>query len=106
MDAFFYILIATFLISLTAFVGVLILFLKENILNKLLLILVAFAAGALIGGAFLHLLPEAIAEVGAEKEALLKIFLFLLLGFCVFFILENYKKYRHRLLIGRQNVNL
>jgi zinc and cadmium transporter len=56
------ILISTFLISLIAFIGALTLFLKEKLLNKILLILVAFAAGSLIGGAFLHLLPEAILE--------------------------------------------
>ncbi|MDP1538983.1 MAG: ZIP family metal transporter, partial [bacterium] len=81
MDILLYILISTFLISLIAFVGAVILFLKEEFLNKILLILVSFAAGALIGGAFLHLIPEAIEKVGAEEASLLKIFLFLLLGF-------------------------
>ncbi len=95
MSVFFYILISTFLISLIAFVGAVILFLKEEFLDKILLILVSFAAGALIGGAFLHLLPETIEEKGMEEGFLLKIFLFLIFGFCAFFILENSIKWHH-----------
>ena len=52
MEVFIYILISTFLISLIAFIGAVILFLKEEFLDKILLILVSFAAGALIGSAF------------------------------------------------------
>ena len=90
-----YILIATFLISIISFIGALTLFLKEELLNKILLILVAFSAGALIGGAFLHLIPEAIQKVGIEETQLLKIFLYLLLGFSVFFILEQFINWHH-----------
>jgi len=90
-----YILGSTFLISLIAFVGVLTLFLKEKLLNKILLVLVSLSAGALIGGAFLHLLPEAILKVGADADALLNIFLYLLLGFCIFFILEQFIRWHH-----------
>ncbi len=95
MDVFLYILISTFLISLIAFIGAVILFLKEEFLDKILLILVSFSAGALIGSAFLHLIPEAIEKAGAEDPAILKIFLFLLFGFCAFFILENSIKWHH-----------
>jgi len=86
---------ATFLISLIAFVGALTLFLKEKLLNKILLVLVAFSAGALIGGAFLHLMPEAIVKVGIDESSILNVFLYLLLGFCVFFILEQLIRWHH-----------
>jgi len=86
---------ATFLISLIAFVGALTLFLKEKLLNKILLVLVAFSAGALIGGAFLHLMPEAIVKVGIDEFSILNVFLYLLLGFCVFFILEQLIRWHH-----------
>ena len=95
MSILFYIIVSTFLISLIAFIGAVILFLKEELLNKILLILVSFAAGALIGSAFLHLIPEAIEEVGIEEESLLRVFLYLLFGFCAFFILENFIKWHH-----------
>lgn len=85
------ILVATFVVSLIAFVGVLTFFLKKELLNKALLVLVALSAGGLLGGAFLHLLPEAIEEAGAT----LVIFLYLLLGFCLFFVLEQFLLWRH-----------
>lgn len=90
-----YILISTGSISLIAFIGALTLFLKERILDKVLLFLVSFSAGALIGGAFLHLVPEAIEQVGIEGDSILSIFLYLLLGFCIFFILEQFIKWHH-----------
>lgn len=98
MDTLMWILGSTFLISLISFVGALTLFLKEKLLNKILLILVALSAGALIGGAFLHLLPEAILEMSeksANPDYILNIFLFLLLGFCMFFILEQFIRWHH-----------
>jgi len=90
-----YILIATFLISAIAFIGALTLFLKQELLNKVLLILVSFSAGALIGGAFLHLIPEAIIKVGIEEGEILKVFLYLIFGFAVFFILEQFISWHH-----------
>lgn len=93
MEVLFYILFSTFLISLISFVGVLTLFFKERLLNKIILILVAFSAGALMGGAFFHLIPEVLTEV--KKDEILKLFSFLILGFCTFFILENFISWHH-----------
>ncbi|XOB40397.1 MAG: ZIP family metal transporter [Candidatus Nealsonbacteria bacterium] len=93
MTILFYIIVSTFLISLTAFAGTLTLFLKEKLLDKVLLVLVAFSAGALMGGAFLHLIPEAIEKT--ESDQVFNLFLYLLFGFCTFFILENFLKWHH-----------
>jgi len=95
MTTFIWILVATFSISLVAFIGALTLFLKEKILDKILLLLVAFSAGALIGGAFLHLIPEAVNKVGAKESSILEIFLYLIFGFCSFFILEQFIGWHH-----------
>jgi zinc and cadmium transporter len=86
------ILVATFVISLISFVGVLTFVLKEEWLNRALLVMVALSSGALLGGAFLHLMPEAIAEVGAGLD----VFMYLLLGFCLFFVLEQFLHWRHQ----------
>jgi zinc and cadmium transporter len=86
------ILVATVIISLISLVGVFTLILKKELLNKALLVLVALSTGALIGGAFLHLLPEAIAEKGADMA----IFLYLLMGFSIFFVLEQFLHWRHQ----------
>ncbi|MDD4989869.1 MAG: ZIP family metal transporter [Candidatus Pacebacteria bacterium] len=89
----FYILLSAFLVSLLSFVGVLTLFFKERLLNKILLFLVAFSAGALLGGAFLHLLPEAVETAGEAN--ILKVFVFVLLGFCLFYVLEEFIRWHH-----------
>jgi len=81
---------ASIVVSLISFVGVISLLLKENLLNKILLLLISFSAGALIGGAFLHLIPEAI-EKGGHSE----VYLFVIVGFILFFILERYLHWRH-----------
>jgi zinc and cadmium transporter len=85
-----YILLATFIVSLISFVGVVALALKDKILNKILLILIGLSAGALMGGAFLHLLPEA---VGNSKG--LDVYLFVLVGFILFFLIEKVLHWRH-----------
>ena len=85
-----YIFLATFIVSLISFVGVICLALKENILNKILLILIGLSAGALMGGAFLHLLPEAV-----EKSTGLDVYLFVLIGFILFFLIEKVLHWRH-----------
>ena len=53
-------ILATIVISVLSLVGVVTFFIKNKTVNKITLYLVAFSTGALIGGAFLHLLPEAI----------------------------------------------
>lgn len=95
MGSLIWILGSSFAISLIAFIGALTLFLREKLLNKILLILVAFSAGALIGGAFLHLIPEAIIEVGVNEVLILKVFSYLLFGFCIFFMLEQLIRWHH-----------
>lgn len=85
----------TFTISLIAFVGVLTLSLNEELMNKILLVMVAFSAGALLGGAFLHLMPKAILQAGVRESSVLNVFLYLVLGFCSFFILEQFIHWHH-----------
>jgi len=81
---------ASIIVSLISFIGVISLLLKKNLLNKILLLLISFSAGALIGGAFLHLIPEAV-EKGGHSE----VYLFVIVGFIFFFILEKYLHWRH-----------
>ena len=93
MDPLGWILVTTFLISLLAWIGILTAFLNEALLDRLLLVLVALAAGALIGGAFLHLLPRAIRAYGVDDT--LPLFLALLVGFCLFYVLEQFIHWHH-----------
>lgn len=72
--------------SAIAWVGLVTVALNEEQLKKLLLPLVAFAAGSLLGGAFLHLLPEAVAARGPGVGT----FLPALGGFALFFLMEQF----------------
>lgn len=86
-----YSLVSVIIVSLIAFVGILFLLIRLNSLKKVILLLVSFSAGALIGGAFLHLLPEAVEESGFS----LKVSLFFILGILMFFVLEKIICWRH-----------
>jgi zinc and cadmium transporter len=90
MSNLIWIVISTFVISILAFLGILTLFLKEELLKKILLALVGLSAGALLGGAFLHLIPEAV-----EKFRTFDVFLYVLVGFVVFFLVEKLFHWRH-----------
>ena len=88
---FLFALIASVTVSLISLIGVLALLIKDDALQKIIIYLVAFAAGALIGGAFFDLIPEA---AGYIKD-ITQLFLYVILGFMLFFILEKYLHWRH-----------
>ena len=86
-----WILASTFAMSLLAWVGLVTLLFKERVLKKMILPLVAFSAGALLGGAFLHMIPEALHKGG---EAALVLFS-ALTGFVAFLFLEEFICWHH-----------
>lgn len=77
--------------SLLALVGLVILIFRENTLKKILGILVSFSAGSLLGSAFLHLLPEAM----IKNSNNLAMFLWVILGFALFFLMEKFLNWHH-----------
>lgn len=62
MNAFTYAILSVIAVSLVSLVGLATLSLKVNRLKKILLYAVSFAAGALFGDVFIHLVPELIEE--------------------------------------------
>ena len=92
MSTLLWIILTTFLVSLFAFVGVFTLAMSPKTLKKILLALVGLSAGTLIGGAFLHLIPEALTEMEAimgTNESQDTVMLMVIVGFVIFFILEK-----------------
>lgn len=85
-----WILSATILVSIISLIGIFTLGIKAKIFDKILILLVGFAAGGLIGGAFLHLLPEAIEQCGCNL-----VFFYAVVGFTIFFLMERYLYWRH-----------
>ena len=86
-----YTMASVILVSLLSFVGILALAWKEKILNKILLLLVSFSAGALIGNVFIHILPEIAEMTGFNLQVSLSI----ILGIILFFVLEKYIFWHH-----------
>ncbi len=58
---------STLLISLVALIGIIFLGFHQEKLKKIVIYLVSFSAGALLGDVFIHLLPE-IAEEGFSLQ--------------------------------------
>jgi len=81
---------ATVVNSLVAFVGIFSLWCKEKTLRKMVILLVAFSAGALLGGAFLHLIAESLEAVETNI-----VFLMVIAGFSVFFLMEKFLHWHH-----------
>lgn len=90
MSAIMWTLASTVMISMIAFVGIIALSLRKK-LDEIVIILVSLSTGALIGGAFFHLIPEAI-ESSSDVES---VFVYVILGFVVFFLIEKILHWRH-----------
>lgn len=91
MTTFWWIVLGGVAMSAIALVGSVTLLLEERTLRRVLLPLVAFAAGTLLGGALFHMLPAAVREMGTGSE----VFLWLVLGFAGFFVLEQFLHWHH-----------
>lgn len=90
MSTLAYILLFTFLGSIVSLLGGMLLLSKEKLALKISHYLSSFAAGTLLGTAFLDLLPEA-AHEGEGTD----IFLITLIGFLIFFLLERFIHWFH-----------
>ena len=89
MDDLIVILAAVTTVSLISFMGILFIGLKEAFLRRILMALVGFASGSLIGGAFFHLLPEASVKTGQDMWQ------HVVTGIVFFFVMEKFLYWRH-----------
>jgi zinc and cadmium transporter len=91
METFWWILLGGLAMTAIALVGSVTLLLSEAMLDRIIMPLVAFAAGSLLGGAFFHMLPAALGD-SADPA---RVFLWALNGFIVFFLLEQFLHWHH-----------
>ncbi len=91
MTAWFYAILSVFFVSLLSLVGFFVLPFNKEKLNKVLIYFVSFAAGTLLGDAFIHLIPEAYEKIGICFQ----VALYVLSGIVAFFILEKFVHWRH-----------
>lgn len=78
-------------VSLCSLSSVFALWLKPEVLNRVVPYLVALAVGVLLGDAFIHLIPDAINRHGAVSDVCLTV----LVGVFGFFVLEKLVRWRH-----------
>ncbi len=90
-EALFYTLISVTVVSLISLIGIFTLSIKTKALHKLLIYMVSFAAGALLGDVFIHLIPELI-EDGSFS---LTTSFIILGGILLFFIIEKIVHWQH-----------
>jgi zinc and cadmium transporter len=90
IDVWAYALGSVTLVSLISLVGVVFLFLGFELGESQLLYLVSFSVGGLLGGAFLHLVPEAYGGFPAGAVSL-----YIILGVFCSFVLEMFLQWRH-----------
>lgn len=83
-------LVSVFIVSLISFVGAFGLALKEERLRKILIYLISFSAGALLGDVFLHILPEMSETAFGAKEGF-----YVLFGIVLFAMLEGVVWWHH-----------
>jgi zinc and cadmium transporter len=90
-EVWIYTLVAVIVISLISLLGAITMIIRQKFIKKVLILMVSFAAGAMLGDVFIHMIPE-LAEEGALN---LSTSLFILLGIIIFFILEKIIHWRH-----------
>ncbi len=85
-----WIILMTTINGLIALTGAVTLLISKKNLNKILIILVAFATGSLLGGAFFHLIPEALTQLSILKTMVIGF-----VGILGFYIIEEYLHWHH-----------
>ncbi len=90
MTNFILAILSVTLVSLISLIGLFTISIKEEKLNQILIFFVAFSAGAMLGGAFLHLLPESLEVLPINTVAPA-----IIIGFVLFFIVEKFLHWHH-----------
>lgn len=86
-----YAFISVLIISLVSLVGVFSLSFKEEILKKYINFFISLAIGALLGDAFIHIIPEAFeGSLGASVSSIL-----IIVGILLFFVIEKFIHWHH-----------
>lgn len=92
MEALGWIIASGLVMCVIALVGSVVFLMTEATFQKVLLPLVALSAGTMIGGAFLHMIPEGIMAFGGPTTGF---FLWVLAGFVLFFAMEQIIHWHH-----------
>jgi zinc and cadmium transporter len=88
---YLYAFISVIIVSLVSLVGVFSLSVKDEILKKYINFFISLAIGALLGDAFIHIIPEAFkSNLGANLSSIL-----IIAGILLFFVIEKFVHWHH-----------
>ncbi len=91
LTTYLYSFLSVLVVSLVSLVGVFVLSLKEEVLKKYIFLFISLAVGALLGDAFIHLIPEALENsLNTTWTSVL-----IIVGVLIFFILEKFLHWHH-----------
>jgi zinc and cadmium transporter len=91
MTNYIYAFLSVLVVSLVSLVGVFSLSLNENVLKKYINFFISLAIGALLGDAFIHIIPEAFeGNLGVNLSSIL-----IIVGILLFFIIEKFIHWHH-----------
>lgn len=88
---YIYTFVSVILVSLISLVGVFALSLGEEVLRKYIFLFISLAVGALLGDAFIHLIPEAL----EESSNVILTSVLIIAGILLFFTLEKFMHWHH-----------
>jgi len=91
LTIYLYSFASVIIVSLVSFIGIFTLSIREDLLRKYIFIFISLAVGALLGDAFIHLIPEAFENFTNATLASILI----ITGVLIFFILEKFLHWHH-----------
>ena len=91
LTTYIYALVSVMIVSLISLIGVFTLSLKDETVKKYISLFISLAVGALLGDAFIHLVPEIYKNSSSSVWASLSI----IIGILLFFIVEKFLHWHH-----------
>src|SRR3989344_2957950 len=91
ITTYIYSFISVVIVSLISLIGVFALSIREDLLRKYIFVFISLAVGALLGDAFIHLIPEAFEHVDNATH----VSVLIIVGILIFFILEKFLHWHH-----------
>lgn len=91
IDVIIYSSVSVVIVSLISLIGLVVISLKDALLKKIIFFLIPLAVGALLGDAFIQLIPNAIEQSTNNSVTSL----YIIFGIMTFFILEKYLYIHH-----------
>lgn len=91
ITTYIYSFLSVLTVSLVSLVGLFFLSLQNEVLKKYLCIFISLAIGALLGDAFIHLIPEAFEKISSPTT----VSILVITGILIFFVMEKFLHWHH-----------